>query len=73
MLAQSNPARSKQLMESAQHDANARWQLYEQLASVHRVVSEDGHANIAAAAAPAAPAAAGDNKPAATPAQESTS
>jgi hypothetical protein len=63
-------------MKSAQHDANARWQLYEQLAGVHRVVSEDGRADTAAtgaAAAPAAPAAAGDNKPAATPAQESTS
>jgi hypothetical protein len=59
-------------MKSAQHDANARWQLYEQLAGVHRVVSEDGHADIAAAT-PTAPAAAGDNKPAATPAQESKS
>jgi hypothetical protein len=61
-------------MKSAQHDANARWQLYEQLAGVHRVVSEEGHAATAgAAAAPAAPAAAGDTKPAATPAQESKS
>jgi len=61
-------------MKTAQHDANARWQLYEQLAGVHRVVSEDGRADAAtgAAAAPAAPAAAGDNKPAATPAQEPT-
>jgi hypothetical protein len=60
-------------MKSAQHDANARWQLYEQLAGVHRVVSEDGHSEIAAAApatAPAAPATAGDNKTAAIPAQE---
>ena len=45
MLAQSDPARSKQLMKSAQHDADARWQLYEQMAGVHRVVTEDGHAD----------------------------
>jgi hypothetical protein len=68
-------------MKSAQHDANARWQLYEQLAGVHRVVSEDGHADIAAAAtaavaaaaAPGAPAPAGDTEPTAKPAQEPTS
>ena len=42
MLAQSDPARSKQLMKAAQHDADARWQLYEQVAGVHRVVTEEG-------------------------------
>ena len=40
MLAQSDPDRSKQLMQGAQHDADARWQLYEQMAGVHRVVTE---------------------------------
>jgi pyruvate-ferredoxin/flavodoxin oxidoreductase len=44
MLAQSDPARAKQLMKAAQHDADARWQLYEQVAGVHRVVTEEGHA-----------------------------
>jgi pyruvate-ferredoxin/flavodoxin oxidoreductase len=45
MLAQSDPGRSKQLMKAAQHDADARWQLYEQVAGVHRVVTEHGHAS----------------------------
>jgi pyruvate-ferredoxin/flavodoxin oxidoreductase len=44
MLARSDPARAKQLMKSAQKDADARWQLYEQVAGVHRVVNEEGHA-----------------------------
>jgi pyruvate-ferredoxin/flavodoxin oxidoreductase len=45
MLAQSDPARSKHLMTAAQHDADARWQLYEQIAGVHRIVTEeDGNA-----------------------------
>jgi hypothetical protein len=64
------------LMQSAQHAADARWQLYEQMAGVHRVVTEDGHAPAAGAAPPGAappPAAAGDVKPAATTTQESTS
>jgi pyruvate-ferredoxin/flavodoxin oxidoreductase len=71
MLAASDPARSKQLMQGAQHAADARWQLYEQMAGVHRVVTEDGQAPPAGSAA--APPAAGDSQPAATPAQESTS
>jgi len=44
MLAQSDPARAKQLLKSAQRDADARWQFYEQVAGVHRVVAEDGAA-----------------------------
>ena len=64
MLAQSDPARSKQLMQGAQADADARWQLYEQVAGVHRVVTEEGDA----------PAAAGGSQPpTAAPSQESTS
>ncbi len=43
MLAQSDPARAKMLLKTAQHDADARWQLYEQVAGVHRVVSQEGH------------------------------
>jgi len=42
MLAQADPARAKQLMQTAQLAADARWQLYEQMAGVHRIVSEDG-------------------------------
>jgi len=40
MLAQADPARAKELARQAQGDADARWQLYEQIAGVHRVVSE---------------------------------
>jgi pyruvate-ferredoxin/flavodoxin oxidoreductase len=40
MLAQADPARAKELSRAAQKDADARWQLYEQIAGVHRVVSE---------------------------------
>ena len=39
MLAQADPARAKQLSKAAQADADARWQLYEQIAGVHRVVA----------------------------------
>jgi len=41
MLAQADPARAKLLLKQAQHDADARWQLYEQVAGVHRVVTEE--------------------------------
>ncbi len=62
MLAQADPARAKTLMKAAQHDADARWQLYEQIAGVHRVVTEEAGAPAAAETAPApqadAPAAA---------------
>jgi pyruvate-ferredoxin/flavodoxin oxidoreductase len=51
MLAQSDPARAKQLFKAAQHDADARWQLYEQVAGVHRVVTEEGHVATADSAA----------------------
>jgi pyruvate-ferredoxin/flavodoxin oxidoreductase len=51
MLAQADPARAKELARAAQADADARWQLYEQIAGVHRVVAEP------AADAGAAPAA----------------
>ncbi len=52
MLAQSDPARARQLARQAQAEANARWQFYEQVASVHRVVAEAG---APAADAPARP------------------
>jgi pyruvate-ferredoxin/flavodoxin oxidoreductase len=42
MLAQADPARAKELSRQAQGDADARWQLYEQIAGVHRVVTEPG-------------------------------
>jgi len=45
MLARSDPARAKMLMTAAQKDADARWQLYEQIAGVHRVVTEAGDAD----------------------------
>ncbi len=61
MLARSDPARSKQLMKAAQRDADARWQLYEQVAGVHRVVTEEGDAP-----------AAGSQPSTAAPSQEST-
>jgi len=76
MLAQSDPVRSKQLLKAAQHDADARWQLYEQVAGVHRVVTEEGHAGAAVggvADAAAAPAAAVDNKPTVATSQEAAS
>jgi pyruvate-ferredoxin/flavodoxin oxidoreductase len=63
MLAQSDPARSKLLMKAAQHDADARWQLYEQIAGVHRVVTEEGHA-------PAAGGQAAENQAAAAKPEE---
>jgi pyruvate-ferredoxin/flavodoxin oxidoreductase len=40
MLAQSDPARAKALGRQAQAEADARWQFYEQVAGVHRVVAE---------------------------------
>jgi pyruvate-ferredoxin/flavodoxin oxidoreductase len=64
MLAQADPARAKQLLKAAQHDADARWQLYEQVAGVHRVVTEEGHAQAGA------PAAEGENRPAAEKPEE---
>ena len=73
MLAQSDPARSKHLMQGAQHAADARWQLYEQMAGVHRVVTEDGAAGAAGTEAAGPPAAPSDPPPTAAPAQESTS
>jgi pyruvate-ferredoxin/flavodoxin oxidoreductase len=82
MLAQSDPARSMQLMQAAQRDADARWQLYEQMAGVHRVVTEEGQGGPVGneAAAPAstvtsavtAGASSSDDKPAAAAPQEST-
>ena len=44
MLAQADPERAKQLLIAAQADADARWQLYEQVAGVHRTVTrQDKH------------------------------
>jgi pyruvate-ferredoxin/flavodoxin oxidoreductase len=57
MLAQADPARAKELSRAAQADADARWQLYEQIAGVHRVVAEPS-----AEAPAAAPAAASRNE-----------
>jgi len=42
MLAQADPARARALSRQAQAEADARWQFYEQVAAVHRVVSADG-------------------------------
>jgi pyruvate-ferredoxin/flavodoxin oxidoreductase len=42
MLAQADPARAKALSRQAQAEADARWQFYEQVAGVHRVVAA-GH------------------------------
>jgi pyruvate-ferredoxin/flavodoxin oxidoreductase len=67
MLAQADPARAKQLMKAAQHDADARWQLYEQVAGVRRVVAEEGDAPRPAEPGPASEDAA---PAAATPKQE---
>ena len=63
MLAQSDPARAKMLFDMAQRDADARWQLYEQIAGVHRVVAEESRP------AAKAPAAGGDGGAAAAPAK----
>jgi len=56
MLAQADPQRAKQLTIAAQADADARWRLYEQMAGVHRSVTEEGES--AAGSNDAAPAAA---------------
>ena len=40
MLAQADPARAKALGKQAQVEAEARWTLYEQIAGVHRTVTE---------------------------------
>jgi pyruvate-ferredoxin/flavodoxin oxidoreductase len=50
MLAQSDPARAKALGRQAQAEADARWQFYEQVAGVHRVVAA-GVADTTSAAA----------------------
>ncbi|MGB8432972.1 MAG: pyruvate:ferredoxin (flavodoxin) oxidoreductase [Burkholderiales bacterium] len=41
MLAQADPARAKLLAKVAQTAADSRWQLYEQMAGVHRHVHDD--------------------------------
>jgi pyruvate-ferredoxin/flavodoxin oxidoreductase len=57
MLAQADPARAKHLLKSAQADADARWQLYEQIAGVHRNVTDDSKPGDGdGSAAPPAPA-----------------
>ena len=50
MLAQADPARAKSLGRQAQAEADARWQFYEQVAGVHRVVAEAEAADKAASA-----------------------
>ena len=57
MLAQADPERAKQLMISAQADADARWQLYEQVAGVQRTVTRQGKHEADSSDAPAAAAA----------------
>ncbi|HEX6944745.1 MAG TPA: pyruvate:ferredoxin (flavodoxin) oxidoreductase [Casimicrobiaceae bacterium] len=57
MLAQADPARAKELSRVAQVEADARSQLYEQIAGVHRVVAE-AHTGDAPAVPVAAPPAA---------------
>ncbi|MBI3373093.1 MAG: pyruvate:ferredoxin (flavodoxin) oxidoreductase [Betaproteobacteria bacterium] len=42
MLAQADPERARQLMKTAQADADARWRLYEQVAGVRRTVTGNG-------------------------------
>jgi pyruvate-ferredoxin/flavodoxin oxidoreductase len=56
MLAQADPARAKALGRQAQAEADARWQFYEQVAGVHRVIAAASEAETEAtdAAAPAA-------------------
>jgi hypothetical protein len=57
MLAQADPARAKVLSRQAQAEADARWQFYEQVAGVHRVVAagdEPAAEGEGAAVAPAA-------------------
>jgi pyruvate-ferredoxin/flavodoxin oxidoreductase len=57
MLAQADPERARMLMAGAQADADARWNLYEQVAGVHRTVTRHGkHDDSSDNAAPAAPA-----------------
>ena len=58
MLAQADPARAKALSKKAQADADARWTLYEQIAGVHRTVTDDAAtaAPVDGDAAPANPA-----------------
>ena len=57
MLAHADPARAKMLSRMAQRAADARWQLYEQVAGVHRKVTEefepDDKNGVEAPAAPA--------------------
>ncbi len=78
MLAQSDPARAKMLLKTAQHDADARWQLYEQVAGVHRVVAQEGQPS--AGEAPGGGGAGGapspakpDDKPSAARSEEAAS
>jgi hypothetical protein len=68
MLAQADPARAKQLARKAQSDSEARWTLYEQIAGVHRTVTELG--DPPATTAPAQAAA--DTVPNAPTTEEST-
>ncbi|MBS1219167.1 MAG: nifJ, partial [Proteobacteria bacterium] len=55
MLAQADPARAKMLSKIAQSAADARWQLYEQVAGVHRNVTDDSGGGAAPAALPLSP------------------
>jgi len=51
MLAQADPARAKMLAKLAQTSAEARWELYEQVAGVHRHVPEDAEPDDSSSAA----------------------
>jgi pyruvate-ferredoxin/flavodoxin oxidoreductase len=67
MLAQADPARAKALSRQAQAESDARWQFYEQVAGVHRVVAEatalDGDVAPRSEAEPASPAKAQTQEP----------
>jgi pyruvate-ferredoxin/flavodoxin oxidoreductase len=45
MLAQSDPERADHLVKAAQADIDARWQYYEQMAGVHRVITDEEEGN----------------------------
>jgi pyruvate-ferredoxin/flavodoxin oxidoreductase len=68
MLAQADPERAKALVKAAQVDIDARWKYYEQVAGVHRTVTEgEEDAEELRAEAPASPPAVGGAAPAAAP------
>jgi pyruvate-ferredoxin/flavodoxin oxidoreductase len=62
MLVQADPARARALGKQAQAEADARWQFYEQVAGVHRVIAAASETEAEATeAAVQAPAASGES------------